>query len=48
MLAQDHRSIQEILHSLKNQYAPSSTTIMSTVHETYNKVLEQGTKGAMS
>jgi hypothetical protein len=46
--ARDHGSTQEILRSLRNQYAPSSTTVTSTVRETYNKVLEQGTKGAVN
>ena len=45
---QDHGSIQEILRSLKRQYAPSSTTVISTVRETYKKVLADGAKGAVN
>jgi hypothetical protein len=46
--AQHHGSIQEILRSLKRQYAPSSTTVVSTVRETYKKVLADGAKGAVN
>jgi hypothetical protein len=46
--AQTHRSIQEILRSLKHQYAPSSTTVETAVRETYKKVLADGAKGAVN
>lgn len=45
---QDHSSIQRILRSLRNQYAPSSTTVVASVRETYQKVLADATKGAVN
>jgi hypothetical protein len=48
MPVQDHGSIQEILHSLKRQYVPSSTIVILTVRETYKKVLADSIKGTVN
>jgi hypothetical protein len=46
--AQTHGFIQEILRSLRHQYAPSSTTVETAVRETYKKILADGAKGAVN